>query len=544
MVSYLRSEFDPVPVADEPFHLEYLRIIKKHADRGLTAFISAETGERKTYKDLLLASYCVNVYLKKIGFGNKDVVGAVLQNCWQFAPIFLGVVSRGGCLSGASPLFTEAELSQQFNDAKCRVIFCMEYSLELALKARNDCPLIKHIVVVDATNSKKLPPNVVTFDYILLLNPLTHELHTKVDVEKDMILLPYSSGTTGVPKGVMLTHKNFGTLVRSVSKVLDEELLKKMDPKWDWNKEYLVSPLPLYHMYGFGFLWINILNGAQTVILKKYNPEIFFRVIQEYKVRFVAIVPPILVFMANSEIMNNYDISSLEYITSSAAPVGLELITALKKRFPTIKQISQAYGMTEMSMSSHIPVFGRDNIAASGRLAPNYEMKIIDRDTHETVPLGTVGEILIRSPTVMLGYFNRPKATAETVDKEGWLHTGDLGYLEKDGWMYVVDRCKDLIKVKGLQVAPAELEDILLSHDNIKDSAVIGVPHPEFGEVPRAFVVKNDPNLTAAEVDRYILEKCAPYKRLLGGVFFVDEIPKSPSGKILRRQLRDTKSKL
>ncbi|CAD5214323.1 unnamed protein product [Bursaphelenchus xylophilus] len=543
MESYIRSEFGPVKVADVPFHLEYLNIIKSHADRGLTAFISAETRQRKSYQDLLNVTYCVNAYLRSIGFGYKDVVGAVLQNCWEFPAIFLGAVSRGGCFSGASPIFTEAELSQQFNDAKCKVIFCMEYSLELALKTRNDCPLITHIVVVDS-KLKNLPPNVVTFDHILSLNPLTHELYTNVDVEKDVIALPYSSGTTGVPKGVMLTHKSFGTLLRSASVMVNDQILMKIDPNWDWRKEYLAFTLPFYHIYGFGMLWVSILHGGQTVILRKYSPDTLFKVVEDFRIRYLMLVPPILVHMANSDLMNKYDISSVEFMMTGAAPMGTELVDALKKRFPTIKQISQAYGMTEMSMASHLPVFGRDNPAASGWLMPNFEMKVIDRETGKTVPRGQVGEILTRSPTTMLGYFNRPKATADTVDNEGWLHTGDLGYVDNEGWTYVVDRCKDLIKVKGLQVAPAELEDVLLSHDEIKDSAVIGVPHPEFGEVPRAFVVKNDPKLTEEAVDKYILEKCAPYKRLVGGIFFVDEIPKSPSGKILRRQLRDFKPKL
>ncbi|CAD5210852.1 unnamed protein product [Bursaphelenchus okinawaensis] len=543
MSSYLRSEFESVKVADVPFHVEYFNVIKGYADQGRTAFINAETGESKSYQDLLNASYCVNAYLKSIGFGYKDIAGAVLQNCWEFAALYLGTVSRGGCFSGASPLFTEVELSQQFNDAKCKVILCMEYSLELALKTRNDCPLVKHIIVVDS-EAKKLPHNVVTLDYILSMNPLTHEMYTNVDVENDMILLPYSSGTTGAPKGVMLTHRCFGTLVRSVDKILNEQMLGKMDANWDFAKENLICVLPFYHIYGFGMLWTFLRNGAKCVVIRKYNPEILFDSIQKYKVRFICLVPPILVFMSRSDLMKKFDLSSLVFVMTGAAPVGKELCDTLKKKFPSIKQIAQAYGMTETSMASHLPVFGRDNPAASGFLIPNFEMKIVDQDTNEIVPLGKVGEILVRSPTIMLGYFNRPKATADTIEKDGWLHTGDLGYLTPDGWTFIVDRCKDLIKVKGLQVAPAELEDILLSHEKVRDSAVIGIPHAEFGEVPKAFVVKKHNSVTAAELDKYVLEKCAPYKRLLGGIVFIDEIPKSPSGKILRRSLKDYKPKL
>ncbi|KAK6732336.1 hypothetical protein RB195_016615 [Necator americanus] len=208
------------------------------------------------------------------------------------------------------------------------------------------------------------------------------------------------------------------------------------------------------------------------------------------------------------------------------------------------KKILSGYGMTESGMASHLPPLdSRTNFTNVGKIASTFEQKIISTSTGEEVPTGERGEICVRGPTIMKGYLNRPEETAETIDADGWLHTGDIGYVDNKGQTYIVDRLKELIKVKGLQVAPAELEDILLSHKEIQDAAVIGVPDEKTGEKPRAYVVRANETLTEADVKHFIEEKVSSYKFLTGGVVFVDEIPKSPAGKILRRFLRDQVAK-
>ncbi|KAE9547042.1 hypothetical protein FO519_009746, partial [Halicephalobus sp. NKZ332] len=210
------------------------------------------------------------------------------------------------------------------------------------------------------------------------------------------------------------------------------------------------------------------------------------------------------------------------------------------------KYIVQGYGMTEISMASHLPDLKNPKIGSAGKTQSLTEMKVIDVETQKELGFREKGEILLRGPTVMLGYLNRPQATAETIDDDGWLHTGDIGFVEEDGALFIVDRLKELIKVKGLQVPPAELEDLLLSHPEIRDAAVIGIPDPNSGEVPKAFVVRANNDLTEQQIQEFVKERVAHYKQLKGGVEFVEEVPKSPAGKILRRFLRDreaTKSK-
>uniref|UniRef100_A0A914EH47 Uncharacterized protein n=1 Tax=Acrobeloides nanus TaxID=290746 RepID=A0A914EH47_9BILA len=251
------------------------------------------------------------------------------------------------------------------------------------------------------------------------------------------------------------------------------------------------------------------------------------------------LVPPILVFLAKNPIVDKYDLSSVEFIMSGAAPAGKDLIEGVYKRLPNVRFITQAYGMTECGMASHVPILNKEHYAASGRLLSNFEQKIVDIETGQELPRNKVGEVYIRTPSNMLGYLNKPEATAECLSSDNWYKTGDLGYLDDDGWLYIVDRLKELIKVKGLQVAPAELEDLLLSYPDVQDCAVIGVPDAKSGEVPKAFVVKKNPNLTEQQVYDWVKSKLAPYKWLQGGVEFVDEIPKSAAGKILRRFLRE-----
>ncbi|CAD5227629.1 unnamed protein product [Bursaphelenchus xylophilus] len=542
-LSYIKSDSAPVPIVTRPFHVEFNNDLQRYANEGRTAFICAETGAKTSYTEFLHAADCVNAYLKSIKFGYKDVAAIITPNCWEFPAIFLGVTSRGGVFSGASPLFTETELSQQFQDNGCKVVFCAKDSLQTVLRTRKLCPKLKHIVVIDNALSNPAE-NITSFPEILRLSPADREVISSLNAAKDLIMLPYSSGTTGKPKGVMLTHQNWGTVMRINNKHANEKVFSNFSPKWDWRHENILFVLPYYHVYGFGMLWMSLLNGGTAVVMRKFVPELLLKTIQNYRIRFAPLVPPIMVFICGSKLVKKYDLTSLEFILSAAAPAGKELVQELKKALPSLKQVGQAYGLSETSLVAHCSIFGEDVPGSSGKLVPNFEQKIIDRDSEKIVPLGEVGEICVRSPTITIGYLNRPVETAETIDTEGWLHTGDLGYLDKNGYTFIVDRAKDLIKVKGLQVAPAELEDILLSHDKIKDAAVVGIPHARFGEAPKAFVVKTDSMLTAQEVDEFVSAKCAPYKRLVGGIEFVKEIPKSATGKILRRQLRDSRAKL
>ena len=346
----------------------------------------------------------------------------------------------------------------------------------------------------------------------------------------DLATLIYTSGTTGKPKGVMLTHRNLvANMVQldgmhSLSRGLTEE-------------DTVIAILPFFHIYGLLVImnWA-LSNGARIVVMSRFELETILGALQDYGVTYLHLVPPILLALAKHPVVDQYDLSSLDAINSGAAPLGEGLASAVEERLDCI--VGQGYGLTETSpVTHHGPnqVRGQCPHASIGPSLPNTETQIVDVDSGTALGPGERGEVWIRGPQVMRGYLNRPDATAETLDEDGWLHTGDIGYADENGYFYIVDRLKELIKYKGFQVAPAELEALLLTHPQIKDVAVVRSPDPDAGEVPKAFVVA-DGELSAEDVMSFVAAVVAPHKKIRR-VEFVDEVPKSPAGKILRRVL-------
>ncbi|KAI6211564.1 4-coumarate--CoA ligase 3 [Aphelenchoides besseyi] len=529
------SDFAPIPDIQRPIADEWLETIWNHGvdNPQRAAFIVAETGEQITFYQVYLSSLSVASYLKQMSFGHGDLALVILQNCWQYYPIFFGCGLRGGAMSGA------IELHQQFVDSKAKIVFCMNYALDRVLKATQNCSQLQQIILVDGQTQNRNGVQIVSFSHLLQTIPTMTKTTENLDLRNDVVLLPYSSGTTGKPKGVMQSNFNYGMMLKIAFNHLDQQVARRMDPHWNWRNEHIQSVLPFYHTFGFSTTLVALFGGSSCVIVRKFEPRIFLKTIQDYRIRIVFMVPPMILFLSKSPLINEYDLNSINYIQAGAAPLSSEIIELVKHRLPNIKQISQGYGMTEMSFANHFPVFGADNSQASGKLMSNCQMKIVDLESRK--PLGTNkrGEICIRGPIRMIGYFNRPDATREIFDDDDFIRTGDVGFVDDAGLIYVVDRIKELIKVKGYQVAPAELEALLLTNPRIRDCAVFGVPHSQNGEAPRAFVVPADQKLTVDEVLEFVRTRAAPYKQLLGGVQFTDSIPKSPSGKIIRRTLKN-----
>jgi acyl-CoA synthetase (AMP-forming)/AMP-acid ligase II len=347
----------------------------------------------------------------------------------------------------------------------------------------------------------------------------------EINPAEDLVVLPYSSGTTGLPKGVMLTHRN---LVANLCQMDGLDYFTKDDT--------LICVLPLFHIYGLVvILNMGLHQGATVVTMPRFELEHFLKAVQDYRVTMAHIVPPIVLLLSNNPIVADYDLSSLHTLFSGAAPLGESLTRACMERLNC--KIRQGYGMTETSPVTHSSpsAAGEVKFGSVGVLAPNTQCKIVHLDTGEAQLPRNEGEICVRGPQVMKGYLNRPEATANTIDSEGWLHTGDVGYIDDDGHFFIVDRAKELIKYKGFQVAPAELEALLLTHPAIADAAVIPVPDEEAGEVPKAYVVTKG-EVTPEAIMDYVAAEVATFKRLRF-VEFIDKIPKSPSGKILRRVL-------
>ncbi|KAH9667656.1 4-coumarate--CoA ligase 1 [Citrus sinensis] len=334
----------------------------------------------------------------------------------------------------------------------------------------------------------------------------------------------------------MLTHKG---LVTSVAQQVDGE-----NPNLYFTKEdAILCVLPLFHIYALNSIMLcGLRAGAAILIMQKFEINSLLQLIERYKVTVAPVVPPIVLAIAKSPETEKYDLSSIRILKSGAAPLGKELEDAVRIKLPNAI-LGQGYGMTEAGpVLAMCLSFAKEpfeiKAGACGTVVRNAEMKIVDPETGASLPTNKPGEICIRGDQIMTGYLNDPEATKSTIDKEGWLHTGDIGYIDDNDELFIVDRLKELIKYKGFQVAPAELEALLLSHSNITDAAVVPMKDDAAGEVPVAFVVKsNDSQITEDEIKQFISKQVVFYKRI-NRVFFIDAIPKAPSGKILRKELR------
>jgi acyl-CoA synthetase (AMP-forming)/AMP-acid ligase II len=344
----------------------------------------------------------------------------------------------------------------------------------------------------------------------------------------DTAVLPYSSGTTGLAKGVVLTHRNLVANLRQVEPVFNVTPERR-----------LLAVLPFFHIYGMTVMMNNGLYHRSTVVtMPRFEPQEFLRVISEHRVDYVYIAPPVAVFLAKHPLVDQFDLSCIDTVFSGAAPLDAELGHAVAKRLGC--KVLQGYGMTELSPVSHAHPADREvDLNSVGLAIPNVECKLVDPDTGQEVGVGESGELWIKGPNVMRGYLNNEEATAATLDSDGFLHTGDIAVVTGEGVYTIVDRLKELIKYKGYQVPPAELEALLLTSPRIADAAVIGVQDDDGEEIPKAFVVKQPgaADLTAEEVMTFVAERIAPHKKVRR-VEFIDVVPKSASGKILRKDLR------
>lgn len=488
-----------------------------------TAVVDTATGQDYTYRELVDAVGRVAGGLSRRGIGRGDVAALVAPNRAEYPAIFHGVLAAGAVLTPVNPLYTPFELAHQFRDAGVRIVFTTAGAADgVRLAAKEEAVTIDEIVVLDPDDSAEA----TTFADFLTAAP---QPPTTAVSGTDLAVLPYSSGTTGLPKGVMLTHRNL------VANLLQIYPLTKLRAG-----SRVLAVLPLFHIYGI----TGIMNGAlhhraTLVTMPRFDLPGFLRAIEEHRIDHAFIAPPIALALANHPLVDNYDLGSLEIVMSAAAPLDAGLANRLSRRLKTT--VVQGFGLTESSPCTHgIPADRPDIDRGSiGVLMPNVQARVVDPATGDDVASAERGELWCRGPNIMLGYLNNPGATAAAVDEEGYLHTGDLVTVDDGGVFHVVDRLKELIKYHGYQVAPAELEAVLLTHEGIADAAVIGVRDEAGAEVPKAFVTRRDtrPDLASEEVLEFVSARVAPYKKIRA-VEFLDEIPKSPAGKILRKELR------
>jgi len=508
----------PFPAADIPDSALTPVIMRRAADLGdRPAIIDGPTGRVVTYAQLASQIRAVAAGLADRGLKKGDVLAVYAPNVPEYAVVFHAVISIGGVVSTANPLLTAGELTSQLVDGNARFLVTVPPLLEAALAAAQSAELPSDNVYVIGT-----APGVASISELAVTGgePPTID----IDPDEDLAVLPYSSGTTGLPKGVMLTHRNL--VAQDAQIAVNEQVIKPDD--------VVIAVLPFFHIYGMSVIMNHGLSqGATLVTMPRFDLPQFLELIQQHRVTRAFLVPPIVLALAKHPIVENYDLSSLQVIFCGAAPLGADLSRAASTRLDCI--IKQGYGMTETSPVTHLTPDDGVKDGKIGLLAANTEAMIVDTET--LLPLGPDqdGELWVRGPQIMRGYLNRPEATAVTIVDGGWLRTGDIASVDEDGYFTIVDRLKELIKYKGYQVAPAELEAVLLTHPSVADAAVIGSPDEESGEVPKAFVVRKD-EVSADDLIAYVAEHVAPYKkiRLLD---FVESVPKSTSGKILRRNL-------
>ena len=494
-------------------------LVLRHADRlaDKAAIIDGSTGYTLTYGDLDTAVRRIAGGLVARGFQPGDVVAIMASNIPDYAVVFHGVGFAGGVVTTINPAYTEREVRHQLTDAKPRLLVTLAAYLPTARAAAIGTSVEEIVVLDDADDAASFRT--------LFGEPLDAPVRVALD---SAVALPYSSGTTGLSKGVVLTHRN---LVANIVQILAPCELRE--------DETAIGVLPLFHIYGMQLVMnVTLAAGATLVTMPRFDLIQFLELHQRHRITRSYVAPPIAVALAKQSIVESYDLSSIEQMFSGGAPMSAEL--ALEAGAKLGCEVVQGYGMTELSPVSHITQRGQGKAGSVGVTAPNTEMQIVDPTTGDSLGVGVDGEVWIRGPQVMAGYLNNPAATSATIDADGWLHTGDIGHIDEDGHLWVVDRLKELIKYKGFQVAPAELEAILLTHPAVADAAVIGRSDADAGEIPVGFVVlKPDHVASAAEIMAHVATQVAYYKQLRH-ITFIDVVPKSPSGKILRRLLRDS----
>ena len=492
------------------------------------ALIDGSSGRTITYSELTESIARVAASLSRRGFKKGEVLGILSPNLPEYAIVFHAVASLGGIVSPINPLYTEQETTHQLSDAGARFLVTVPHCLEKATSAARTANVEEVFFFENAGgatgNGGGLEAGKAT-PFSSLLESDGDFPKVAINPREDLVALPYSSGTTGLPKGVMLTHYN---LVANLCQMEGLDYFTEND--------ILICVLPLFHIYGLMVvLNMGLYQGSTIVTVPRFELESFLQTIEDYGVTLTHLVPPIILMLSKNPLVDNYDLSKLKTIFSGAAPLDEHLTRACMQRLDC--DVRQGYGMTETSPVTHSSPANAVEVklGSVGVPAPNTECKIIDLETGESLGPNQEGEVCVRGPQIMKGYLNSPEATAATIDADGWLHTGDIGYADDAGHFYIVDRAKELIKYKGFQVPPAELEALLLTHSCVADAAVVPFQDDEAGEVPKAFVVLREA-VTAEELMSFVAGRVAPHKKIRM-LEFVDKIPKSPSGKILRRLL-------
>lgn len=523
---------------------------QKYPDRVALHFMGFEM----TFKQLYEAVLKLANYLRELGIEKGDRVAIMLPNTPQAVISFYGVLFAGGVVVETNPMYTERELAYQLKDSGAKAIIALEILYPRIKRVEGETDL-EHIIITAIKDYLPFPKNLI-YPIIqkrqygfsvkvehkgnqhlfteIMKRSIPDELDVTFDVNHDMACLQYTGGTTGFPKGVMLTHKN---LIAN-AKMCDVWLMRGNN-----GNDVVLGALPFFHVYGLTTVMIlSVMNGAKMVLIPKPEPETLLKAIESQQVTLFPGAPTMYIGLLNHPDLEKYDLSSIEYCISGSAPLPKEVQDKFEKATGGI--IVEGYGLTESSPVTHANPLDREKrrIGSIGLPWPDTDAAVVSLENDEKLPPGEIGEIIVKGPQVMMGYWNRPEETEMTL-KNGWLYTGDIGYMDEDGYFYIVDRKKDMIIASGFNIYPREIEEVLYEHSAIKEVAVAGVPDPYRGETVKAYIVlKEGAKVTEEELDRFCRERLAAYK--VPRIYeFRDELPKTTVGKILRRQLVEEEKK-
>ncbi|KAI8146500.1 hypothetical protein BJV82DRAFT_598767 [Fennellomyces sp. T-0311] len=526
------SKFPNVPTPESGIIQTLFETEAQNQNVDRVCYVDALSGREITFRELKDLAYRFGAGLQDVcDFRPGDVLGLYAPNMVDYAIPMFGTLVAGGTVSPANPAYTVDELVHQLGQAKATVLVAHASNIDTAFAAAEKVGIPKqHVYVFGDATIKGAKP------YITLLGNRVAkpvEFESAEQARETLAYLCFSSGTTGKSKGVMTTHGNIVSNVFQYTRV-EEEFYQKTSR--------LLAVLPFFHMFGLTIcLHAPLYTQSTLYVLPRFELVSFCETIQKYKITFSCVVPPILLLLAKQPIVDKYDLTSVQALMSGAAPLDAALTKEVEDKFPGIV-VKQGYGLTETSPALCIQA-GRDVApGSSGVLVPNSLAKVIDENGKE-VGLEERGELWVKGPNIMKGYLNLPEETARCIDEEGYFHTGDVVVVNAQGHFFIVDRIKELIKYKGFQVAPAELEGILLKNPLVADCAVIGVyDREQVTEIPRAYVVLKpgveQSEQTARELQKFVSENVISYKQIRS-VVFREQIPKSATGKILRNILRN-----